>query len=255
MFCAGSAREDKEEEEASMSTEYFVGASDRFAASTALILYERQSVYGNSGYVTIHKIVDDKLREGVPITKGALESLARKLMPGLRPTPKFLPDRVLCYCENGGLGTDMLVWWRPPGWKLLLFTAGCGVPTGKTPLPGLVFMQRGRGLSVWAVKGNSRPLASEMLYHLPLSNIDSTGAVCMGNVRQDFKPVPDAIDKIEKAFFSSAFSPHHVTKKIGKESFSDFWTNLITTKKKEFPLAVLEPTKRTIQALLKKEGD
>lgn len=220
--------------------EHYVNVGRKFAPEKALILHSHRTSYSLESFITVHDIENGEVRAGRPLSRGALLSICSLVLPGIASKPSYLPENILCYSDFAA-GASTLIWWKAPSTQYLMFTKGMGVSNGRAPLPGLVFRVRNGSLNVWAVRGKERPRPATELCELPLPNI-SGGAVCMGNVQLEAKALPEHAEMWERAFFQSAFSPHHTIKMVGTKPFAAFWNDLIGSKRKSFPEQVLNPT-------------
>jgi PRTRC genetic system protein B len=95
------------------------------------------------------------------------------------------------------------------------------------------------GLSVRALKENSRPTASTKLSVAPYWNMNDQGDVCMGTARRPTKKGVSGIADWERCFWESEFThpsgAHSLTKFKG--GFCALWRSL--KGKKKFPVETL----------------
>ena len=74
---------------------------------------------------------------------------------------------------------DRLALWLPPARRTLRF--GGRIAPLTMPVPGLVFV--GRGRSYWLYAALRRPEGRDQLYCAPLPNVHANGAICAGSVK------------------------------------------------------------------------
>ncbi|KKL72317.1 hypothetical protein LCGC14_2086130, partial [marine sediment metagenome] len=70
--------------------------------------------------------------------------------------------------------------------RMLYFDTKTGIPSGKYPLPKLIFKLEGNALKVFALNRKDSITDGTPLYHAPLLNIGRQGNVCMGNASMDY---------------------------------------------------------------------
>lgn len=230
--------------------EAFVAKSQHAAAqlSSAILLYEDPS-RNATAFATVHSI--DKIGPSFQIMPGRPMKQAdlSALYVGLTETSnlsrvKWLHDAVLAE------GPDRLIWWTPPQKRALFFKKSTMVKgtfdgSNVCPLPAMVWMAvPGRGLWVYAIKGDKRPVQSTQLYQAPLFNVWSRGKVCAGNA-----PLPkeaDASDPTpwERFLFNSLFTHPNFTQKnrlVKGRSPCAFWSAMVKSPEETFPDGVLVP--------------
>ncbi|HEA21757.1 MAG TPA: hypothetical protein ENH87_12685 [Pricia antarctica] len=120
--------------------------------------------------------------------------------------------------------------------RMLYFDTKTGIPSGKYPLPKLIFKLEGNALKVFALNRKDSITDGTPLYHAPLLNIGRQGNVCMGNASMDydgFDYYEDVMGFVEQQFFRSVFTETHHTRLVdgnivnvmkqnfGKPSFND----------------------------------
>lgn len=182
-----------------------------------------------SSFVSMHTIRNNQVCEGALITKRKLMKLCQQLMPSLNKTMTYLPENVIGYKP---FDTTML-WWLPAGIKHLFFDKSTNIPSGLAPLPPLLFRFNGIGLTVFALKENTRPTPATTLWHSPFWNYG-----CMGNVSLPQNPTPSDTEKLQNLYFRSAFNFHNPPKLKGTTGDA-LWKSLVGSGKTEFPLDCL----------------
>jgi PRTRC genetic system protein B len=108
--------------------------------------------------------------------------------------PVTVADVAACFntfgASTGLLPADCLFWqhtgqgdrlglWLSPARRTLRF--GGHIPALTLPLPGLVFV--GRGRSYWLYAATRRPEKGDRLYCAPLPNVHQNGSICTGTVK------------------------------------------------------------------------
>jgi PRTRC genetic system protein B len=158
-------------------------------------------------------LVDGSVTASRPLYQETIDKIFRGFKGGqvVKTFKSFIPKNML-YSDAD---QDIYVWYRKAEVREIKHTKkeNCG----SYALPTLVFKLVGSTLHVVAVKG-IRPNA--VLYEAPLSNIGSSGTVCMGSASLDIRPlkyIEDAIELAENNFYYSKFT-HEFRKyeKIGK---------------------------------------
>ncbi len=105
--------------------------------------------------------------------------------------------------------------WLPPEKHTLNLNTGRKVKTVTIPLPGFVFAGEGKCYSIFAATQRPRR-PGDRLYHAPLSNVDSNGNICAGNV--NFPTcTPDTFEHAAQLFFESEFNADLSTDRISDD--------------------------------------
>ncbi len=187
-------------------------ADQHFLPKFAIIGYAKEDDYYNrSHYFSYHSVVGEKLTAGMPLTKDTARNIFTCLEGELI---KFrfkgmLPKNLIHFDFKGHI---QLVWYVHPKQHTLYFDTATGIPSGKYPLPKLVFKLEGNSLSVFAVLRNDQLSENMWLYNAPLLNVNGRGNVCMGNASMDydgFEYYEDIIGFVEQQFFRSVFTATH----------------------------------------------
>ncbi|SEO07965.1 PRTRC system protein B [Mucilaginibacter gossypiicola] len=145
------------------------------------------------------------------------------------------------------------IWHTPPMERKLYFVENLGIPSVPVKIPAMLW-KGGRGtLSVFALKGNRKPLLNARLYHAPYFNMYGEGRVCMGTVDLKIQAdtcLEDFIRLWEDYFFNSYFS-HTIDggSNTGK-NIVQLWQEQAATGQK-FPEEYLIPTGTTLQQVIR----
>jgi PRTRC genetic system protein B len=144
------------------------------------------------------------LKESIALAE-LLQSGA-EMQYGYLKSKGLLPNNLL-YLKSDNSG--YAVWYTPPQQRDLFFVGSLGIPCGKAYVPAMVWKATRDSLSVFAVKGKSKPTAKTALYYAPYFNIYSDGRVCMGNVNINIDRgthLENFMVQWEAYFFGSYFS-------------------------------------------------
>jgi len=189
-------------------------------------------------YATVNPVLENgEIGAGSPLTRetlGALIGILRKDYD----KPLYLPENVLAYVPDAHL-----TWWTPSSVRHLFFAGGTGIPSGKGVLPPAVFSVTSRGLSIWALKGNTRPEATTELFHYPLFNVYELGACCLGNIETPKRISIDDMGTWERIYFTGVCT-NELPPRLDGTTAKDLWTDIIRKKRKAFPLERLVPAGR-----------
>ncbi|UOE47890.1 PRTRC system protein B [Mucilaginibacter sp. SMC90] len=101
------------------------------------------------------------------------------------------------------------VWHTPPMERKLYFVESLGIPSAAVKIPAMLWKGSRESLSVYALKGNRKPLLNSPVFHAPYFNMYGDGRVCMGTVDlkiDAFTCLEDFIRLWEDYFFNSYFS-------------------------------------------------
>jgi PRTRC genetic system protein B len=183
----------------------------------------------------------------------AAEQVAQALSARLRFTTGLLTDDVLLVASEGVKQT--IIGYRKPQ-KTGIFLEGSSEAL-RVPLPGMVILRTTRGSApeyqVFAVK--TRPTALETpLYHVPLPNVFTHGAVCWGTVRL---PAGGSAALAEdwNTLLGTSFGNHAVGGKSKRypQDVRRLLLELAADNKRVYPKSDLLPIGKTLGQVLGKE--
>lgn len=188
---------------------------------------------------------------GAAMTLAATRQLAKELAGG-GGGPVFLPPELLY------AGADVAVWWAPPAVRHLWFRApglDAGERGARVPVPGTVFLAKGRACKVWVVKGRQRPTPATALWRAPFFNVAEDGAICWGNVGLPPAETPDRLADWTSAFFGSYFTHPNAAGDVvrHRDGAHGFWRAMLDGAYRRFPSSVLLPTGLTLGWMVGKE--
>lgn len=232
----------------STTTQLEIENSSAFRLTQALLIYQSERVHtdhngktsGARTAVTVHPVVNGKIMEGQPISRGAVEELAAAL--GRNLAAGWLPANLV------SLGFGTMAWFCPAGRRRIWFKpdgrfdGGDQVDNSHTKAalklngkfvhhPPLLFVATPGNLAVFALAKNERPLAETGVYRAPYWNLWKDGKMCAGNRAMPEQPLPSSIAQYEAAFFQSAFTHTNLVKVCHHpKGHSGFWSELATLK-------------------------
>lgn len=237
-----------------------------FQPFKVLLLYRHDreaniSQFGNTPRETqIYVESYDIGRNGQPVNA---HPLTIKEMTGLSEILKTSQDLKDGYLKSKGLLPANLlyvnqqtngnaIWYTPPTHVDLYFVESLDIRSGKCGIPGMVWKANAEKLSVFAVRGKTKPNLDTLLYHAPYLNIYHNGAVCMGTVSihiNQTTSLEDFMDAWESYFFNSYFSHSISGNNSTKSNTTDLWRKL-SGAGKDFPQQELLKTPYTLKSLL-----
>lgn len=221
---------------------------NRFTANRALVFY-RQCMTGDI-IATVNEIEDNQLLKGVPVDTTELQRFFREIKRSGKAKASGID-----WTDPRQIATapDVMVWYHGPCRKEIFFSCGDKKAmklSGKTVCwPGLVFLLRSTGLSVFAVKGNRKPGADTALYHAPFWNIYGSGRICMPEVFRK-STAEQTIDNAERIFYGSAFSHPigNMKERLNYPGgFIGFYETATALNLRHYPTGVLLPTGKTLK--------
>lgn len=189
-----------------------LNAKDHYLPKFAIIGYEREDEnYRNDHYFSYHEVAGTKLTAGMPLTKDTARNIFACLEGDLIKYrfKGMLPKNLIHFDFKGNF---QLIWYVHPKQRMLYFDAKTGIPSGKYPMPKLIFKLEGNALKVFALNRKDSITDDTALYHAPLLNIGRQGNVCMGNASMDydgFEYYEDVMGFVEQQFFRSVFTETH----------------------------------------------
>jgi PRTRC genetic system protein B len=222
-----------------------IGKIGKLQLQSSILIYRRPPA--NDGGVdnmapvmaTVNEIeyVNGKptMMPGQCVTPSDVEGLLGRLLEansGLQLFPPNLLAATLTAC----------VWWVPPSTRRMWFQDRdkklMKLDGEMFPQPGLVMFASQTGFSIFAVKGNSRPVASTKLWRAPYLNLFEQGNLCAGTARIPKDAGIASIPKYEDGFFNSRGVHSHVKLLVKYPWTHDkLWLSL--HKKRRFPDGVL----------------
>lgn len=133
---------------------------------------------------------------------------------------EFLPSNVLVQSIN------LIIWWKPAHVNDIVIRSGDGFIRLKVHYPPLVFIAKGHGLRVAAMKINKRPTTTTSLYFAPVMCQGRDLSICTGNMKLPARPTISNTDAYEEFFFEGA-NTHLLAKTINgvetNEEFLAYW--------------------------------
>ena len=185
---------------------------DVYVPRKAIVVYSTLQKYAGKVYVEAY----DMDNQGKPINAHPLSveeslHLSHALSVG-DDTPAFpaskglLPARVL-YINPRRDG--FAVWYTPAQVVNMLFKESLEIPSGKAPVPPLVWKATLQRLYIYALAEEKKPSVKTTLYHAPFFNIHENGEVCMGTVDVAIEKgcsLEDFMRQWEHYFWNSHFS-------------------------------------------------
>ena len=225
--------------------------NSRFQPCKVLLIYRREqerdwtNPYGAKKNTEIYVESYDIGKQGQPVNAHPLTlkemtalsdvlQTTQELKGGYLKSRGILPNKVL-YVNYGANG--YAIWYTPPQETTLFFTESLNIPSGKARVPAMVWKATNEKLSVFAIKGKTKPSAETALYHAPYLNIYTGGNVCMGTVKIAIgrdTALEDFMNLWETYFFNSYFSHSINGNSSTQTDTATLWCGLLESGK-EFP--------------------
>jgi len=145
-----------------------LNAKDHYLPKFAIVGYAKvDEYYRNDHYFSYHEVAGTKLTAGMPLTKDTARNIFTCLEGDLI---KFrfkgmLPKNLIHFDFKGSF---QLIWYAHPKQRMLYFDTKTGIPSGKYPLPKLVFKLVGSSVKVFALNRKDTLTDNSPLYHAPL---------------------------------------------------------------------------------------
>ncbi len=206
---------------------------------------EAYDIDDNGSPVNAHPL---SLQESIALAQSLAAS--KELKHNYLQCKSLIPGKLL-YTEIGFKG--YAIWYSPAQKVNLYFKEALNIPCGKTSVPAMIWKADKYHLSIYALKGNTKPLLDAPLYNAPFFNIYQGGRVCMGTVDTDFADscfLEEFMRQWEQRFFNSYFS-HSISGHVAvKGNIVELWQGLVNSSKK-FPESTLIKTNLTLKDLIK----
>jgi PRTRC genetic system protein B len=185
---------------------------DIYVPQKAIVIYSTLQKYAGKIYVEAYDMdTGGKPMNAHPLSVEESIHLSHALSTG-DDTPSFpaskglLPAKVL-YINPRRDG--FAIWYTPAQMVNILFKESLGIPSGKAPVPPLVWKATLTRLYIYALAEEKKPAMKTALCHAPFFNIHESGEVCMGTVDVTIDkscPLEDFIRQWEHYFWNSNFS-------------------------------------------------
>lgn len=211
-------------------TEFISSEYKPFLAITAF----RAEGYGF--YLESHDIgADGRVMAGKPLMQETIQGIVDVFFDERKNTQNIsgmIPASLLFFNLLPG-GHYNAVWYRPAEERVLHFSQGLKIPTGKAWVPAMLYVVDKNQLTVFALKSNARPTEKTKLYMAPFHNVSEDGSVCLGSAKVK-KPKQLTYDSMmkywEDLFWLSEFS-HVNGDNRTKSDLSAVWKKLLKDKK------------------------
>ncbi len=207
--------------------------STKSRSENSSVYVESYDIAGNGNPINAHPL---SLTESIALAE--LLQSGSEMQNTYLKSRGLLPQNLLFVNPDS---TGYAVWYTPPQQRELFFIKNLEIPSGKAFIPAMVWKAGRDNLSVYAIKGKSKPNAGTTLYHAPYFNIYQGGNVCMGsvNVKIDRNTcLEDFMAQWEKYFFGSYFSHTIANGSNTKQNVVQLWQEQTTTSRK-FPEDIL----------------
>lgn len=200
-------------------------------------------------HVFFHSIENGELGPATNLSMDSIRGLFKITMKDKKGSfmkfKSLIPENVLTFDSFDG----SIIFYTEPMYKPLIFAETLGIPSAYYKIPFLLWSYKNKLLSVYALKTKPKG-EDDILYNAPFMNINSSGSVCMGNVKfggekESFeKLMEDIVDK----FFNSAFT-HTSNNNLLKMNYQTFLKNHANDKNLSYA-KLLYPSKYKIKDLL-----
>jgi PRTRC genetic system protein B len=235
--------------------------SDLYEPHKALLIYNCKPNGQNKENSPVYVESYDIAKNGKPINAHPLslkECIAlselfqssNELQNGFLRSKGLLPNNLLFInTDNDGYA----VWFTLPQQRELFFVENLDIKSGTAFVPAMVWKASRDTLTVFAVKGKTKPVAKTQLCHAPYFNIHANGQVCMGNVNiqnDRHTCLETFMLQWERYFFGSYFSHTLAGGSRLKQNIVQLWQEQTSTGSK-FPDGVLERTGLTLSQIIR----
>lgn len=152
----------------------------------SIVVYRSESSITGEGeyYLESHDINENgEVSQGKPLLQETIQGIVDTLFDERKNMAKFtgmLPENLLLFSLLPG-GRYKALWFRPAEERVVHFSDGLNIPTGKANVPAMLYHVDAGHLSVFALKSNKRPIEKTRLCFAPFFNVNDAGSVCLGS--------------------------------------------------------------------------
>jgi PRTRC genetic system protein B len=225
-----------------------------FNPELAIMVYKSNNGY----YLESHNVDENgRIMEGKPLLQETVQGIVDVFFDERKNLQRFtgiLPSNILLFELLPG-GNYKMMWHQPAQQKVLQFKPELKLPTEKAWVPALLYKADAGRLEVFALKSDRRPVEGTKVYRAPFYNVNTDGAVCLGNAtvkKPTERTYASLIKYWEDLFWLSEFS-HVNGRDAVKTDIHKVWKRLLSSKGKIkwSDIDELVPTKLTIKNILK----
>lgn len=219
-----------------------------YRPKAALIAYEGENTKNNEYFLELRQIdKNGAMGEAIPVTYSFMNDIAANFSEAYSGIPSgVLPENLLF--ADTRKGHEKYIWWNPPCKRMMYFVRNLGIENAEYHVPGIVYIAKESGLSVYAYR-DIRPSEGTELFRAPFFNT-SGDSVCLGTAKLQ-KPANPAFHELleywEKKFWLTEFS--HLGGG-GNPTKSNLVLVTKAAKDKEFDTDELKPLNKKLKDIL-----
>jgi PRTRC genetic system protein B len=162
--------------------------TNNYKPVVAISVYRSTDETSGNGkyYLESHDINETgQIMQGKPLLQETIQDIVEVFFDerkNLSNVTGMLPENLLSFVLLPG-GKYKMVWFRPAEIKVIYFATALKISTAKSWVPAMVYVADNFGLDVFALKTNARPKETTRLCYAPFFNVNTDGAVCLGNAK------------------------------------------------------------------------
>ncbi|MDP3561738.1 MAG: hypothetical protein Q8R83_06145 [Legionellaceae bacterium] len=218
----------------------------------AIVVYKRKEY--SDYYLESRPIVAGQMGAGAPLQEKTLQGIIKAMESKNDDKPKEIGGVVpsnLLYFKNINGNLEMF-WYRKAEKRPMYFVEHLNIPDGVAMVPPLLYITKGNGLTIFALRENKRPDEKSELFQPPFHNCSGLGSVCLGSAKVKYPAsvtYQNLMEYYEKLFWGSAFTHNGAASATGNLNL--IWKDQITNPKKPFDLSLLIKASKTYKDLLR----
>lgn len=222
----------------------------------AIVVYKSNQSNDNF-YLESHQINENgALLEGKPLLQETIQQMVDLFFDERKNTATIkgmIPENLLSFDLLPG-GNYKMIWYRPAEIRVIHFANSLKLNTEKVWVPATLYVSNKNSLDVYALKANTRPKETTLLFRAPYHNVGDDGDVCLGSANVAKPKVltyANLIKYWEDLFWLSEFTHANGMDHV-KTDLHKVWTKLINskTKLKWSDLNELVQLKKTLKSVL-----
>ncbi|MGK2231268.1 MAG: PRTRC genetic system protein B [Colwellia sp.] len=218
----------------------------------ALVTYQNSNILGEQEFIMARHDFDKNIKGEYVLGDAKLLSISQQhkiaytMLDNKNTTTgsNLIDENVLAIYPDG------LAWFiKAKIWKMR-FSIGGRTKVYSIPMPPHVVKIRGRTISLYAIKKNTRPTKNTKLFISPVPNVYDSNRLCTGSVDFPKTPNQDDMIEIEQGIFTTINTHSHVQSLLGIKAVRHVQHLISLDKQSHFSIQKLIPLPSTLKDVI-----